>query len=232
MDALMDIASRYHLIVMRCCQAMEPNIEERKWGHSLLGVSVSIRPRSGIGWGMSWRTKKILWVFVFSVLWREKNIALSERNIDWTSSAAILRVKLNIWISGTRRERRESGDLYREVCCLKRSYALLRRKAKSVYHLYVTAPKRNSFKLFNEKGSKPHHYPIPIHSRSLENWDIGGWPPHTERCPGSSVIPFPWIGDEVGRSGPQIKDFYKAGGWMEIDKENIGLQHPMTSVET
>ena len=225
MDALMDIASRYHLIVIEdACQAHGAEYRGKKVGtFGSLGC-FSFYPTKNLGGygdgGMVVTDeKKYYEVLRLLRCYGEKKkyqhtLKTGNSRLDEVQ-AAILRVKLK-YLDQWNEERRRKAEIYTEkFAALNVVCPVEEEKAKSVYHLYVIRlPKRNSLQAFlNEKGIETLiHYPIPIHLQKAYE-ELGyrrGDLLMTERCSREvlSLPLFPGLADEeLEEVVRQIKDF-------------------------
>lgn len=176
MDAILDIANRYHLMVIEdACQAHGAEYQGRKagsFGH--LGC-FSFYPTKNLGaygdGGMVVTNGKKY--FERLRLLRRYGEKRKYEHVlkGWNSrldemQAAILRVKLK-YLDQWNGERRKKALMYKrmfestEVRC-----PVEREKARHVYHLFVIQMKRrNALQVFlKEKGIETLiHYPVPIH---------------------------------------------------------------------
>ncbi len=176
MDAIMDIANRYHLMVMEdACQAHGAEYQGRKMGSFGHQACFSFYPTKNLGaygdGGMVVTNDK-RYDERLRLLRRYGEKRKYEHNLKgWNSrldemQAAILRVKLK-YLDQWNGERRKKALMYKrmlestQVRC-----PAEREQARHVYHLFtIRTKKRNALQVFlREKGIETLiHYPVPIH---------------------------------------------------------------------
>jgi dTDP-4-amino-4,6-dideoxygalactose transaminase len=230
MDAIMDIAERYDLIVIEdACQAHGAEYHGKKVGSFGLFGCFSFYPTKNLGaygdGGMVVTDRKKLYEMLrllrcygekkkYQHILRGGNSRLDE------IQAAILRVKLK-YLDQWNGERRKRAQTYKrmlenaEVIC-----PVEKEKARHVYHLFVIrAKKRNSLQMFLKKSGIETliHYPISIHLQKAykelryHRRDL----PVTERC-AREVLSLPFFpeltSEEMEKVQEQIKNFF-AENW-------------------
>jgi dTDP-4-amino-4,6-dideoxygalactose transaminase len=225
MDAILNIADRYHLIVIEdACQAHGAEYGGKKVGaFGSLGC-FSFYPTKNLGGygdgGMvvtndkkCYETLRLLRCYgeekKYHHFVKGHNSRLDE------IQAAILRVKLKYldqWNEG----RRKKAQIYTQSLQSNRVIPPVEReKAKHVYHLYVIRiKKRNSLQAFlKEKGIETLiHYPIPIHLQKAYK-ELGyrkGDLPITEQC-SQEILSLPFFPEmtesEIEEVANQIRCF-------------------------
>jgi len=226
MDALMDIASRYHLpVVEDACQAHGAEYLGKKAGtFGLLGC-FSFYPTKNLGaygdGGMILtREKKLYERLRLLRRYGEKNkyqhvLKGGNSRLD-EMQAAILRVKLK-FLDQWNKERREKAFLYRRML----EYAAVscpveKEQARHIYHLFVIRAKRRDplQKFLKEKGIETLiHYPVPIHLQKAYK-ELGhrkGDLPVTERV-AQEILSLPFYpeltGEEMTEVQEQIRVFF------------------------
>jgi dTDP-4-amino-4,6-dideoxygalactose transaminase len=197
MDAIMDIANRYHLPVIEdACQAHGAEYQEKKVGtFGLLGC-FSFYPTKNLGaYGdggiIITQDKKLNEKLRLLRRYGEKkkyqHILKGENSRLDEIQAAILRVKLKS-LDRWNTERRKKAFVYRKML----EYAgvscpVEKEQARHIYHLFVIRTKRRDSlqKYLQEKGIETLiHYPTPIHLQKAykELRYRGGDLPVTEKC--------------------------------------------------
>jgi len=176
MDAMMDIADRYNLVVIEdACQAHGAEYQGKKVGSFGLLSCFSFYPTKNLGGygdgGMVVTDdKKLNEKLRLLRCYGEKKkyhhvLKGSNSRLD-EIQGAILRVKLR-YLDQRNEEKRKRARIYRRmlggpgVCC-----PIEKEKARHVYHLFVIrTKKRNALQPFlKENGIETLiHYPIPIH---------------------------------------------------------------------
>ncbi len=176
MDAVMDIANRYHLAVIEdACQAHGAEYQGRKVGSFGLLSCFSFYPTKNLGGygdgGMVVTNDKKLFeklklLRCYGEKRKYEHVLKGGNNRLDEIQAAILRVKLK-YLDRWNEERRKKELIYKrmlestEVIC-----PIEKKEIKHVYHLFVIrSKKRNALQAFlKEKGIQTLiHYPIPIH---------------------------------------------------------------------
>jgi dTDP-4-amino-4,6-dideoxygalactose transaminase len=197
MDAIMDIASRYHLpVVEDACQAHGAEYLGKKAGTFGLFGCFSFYPTKNLGaygdGGMIiTREKKLGERLRLLRRYGEKEkyqhvLKGGNSRLD-EIQAAILRVKLK-FLDQWNTERRKKAFLYRRML----EYAgvsgpVEKEQARHIYHLFVIRTKRRDLlqKILKEKGIETLiHYPTPIHLQKAyqELRYRRGDLPVTEKC--------------------------------------------------
>jgi dTDP-4-amino-4,6-dideoxygalactose transaminase len=227
MEAIMEIARRYHLMVVEdACQAHGAEYRGRKAG-SLGHLSCfSFYPTKNLGAygdGGIVLTNERRYDERLRLLRRYGEKKKYEYvSKGWNSrldeiQAAILRVKLK-YLDQWNGERRKRALMYKrmlegtEVRC-----PVEKERARHVYHLFaIRTRKRNALQVFlKEKGIETLiHYPVPIHLQKAFA-DLR-YPteslPMTERC-AREVLSLPFFpeltSEEMGTVHEQIKSFYR-----------------------
>jgi len=176
MDAIMDIANRYHLMVIEdACQAHGAEYQGRKMGSFGHQACFSFYPTKNLGaygdGGMVLTNDKRYYERL-RLLRRYGEKRKYEHILKgWNSrldemQAAILRVKLK-YLDQWNGERRKKALMFKrmlentQVGC-----PIEREQARHVYHLFtIRTKKRNALQVFlKEKGIETLiHYPVPIH---------------------------------------------------------------------
>ncbi len=176
MDAVMDIANRYHLAVIEdACQAHGAEYQGRKVGSFGLLSCFSFYPTKNLGGygdgGMVVTNDKKLFeklklLRCYGEKRKYEHVLKGGNNRLDEIQAAILRVKLK-YLDRWNEERRKRVLIYKRM--LERTEVICpieKEQAKHVYHLFVIrSKKRNALQAFlKEKGIQTLiHYPIPIH---------------------------------------------------------------------
>jgi dTDP-4-amino-4,6-dideoxygalactose transaminase len=176
MDAVMDIANRYHLAVIEdACQAHGAEYQGRKVGSFGLLSCLSFYPTKNLGGygdgGMVVTNDKKLFeklklLRCYGEKRKYEHVLKGGNNRLDEIQAAILRVKLK-YLDRWNEERRKRVLIYKRM--LERTEVICpieKEQAKHVYHLFVIrSKKRNALHTFlEEKGiATLIHYPIPIH---------------------------------------------------------------------
>lgn len=176
MDAMMDIANRYHLAVIEdACQAHGAEYQGRKVGSFGLLGCFSFYPTKNLGGygdgGMVVTNDKKLFeklklLRCYGEKRKYEHVLKGGNNRLDEIQAAILRVKLK-YLDRWNEERRKRVLIYKRM--LERTEVICpieKEQAKHVYHLFVIrSKKRNALQAFlKEKGIQTLiHYPIPIH---------------------------------------------------------------------
>ena len=176
MDAMMDIANRYHLAVIEdACQAHGAEYQGRKVGSFGLLSCFSFYPTKNLGGygdgGMVVTNDKKLFeklklLRCYGEKRKYEHVLKGGNNRLDEIQAAILRVKLK-YLDRWNEERRKRVLIYKRM--LERTEVICpieKEQAKYVYHLFVIrSKKRNALQAFlKEKGIQTLiHYPIPIH---------------------------------------------------------------------
>jgi len=176
MDAMMDIANRYHLAVIEdACQAHGAEYQGRKVGSFGLLSCFSFYPTKNLGGygdgGMVVTNDKKLFeklklLRCYGEKRKYEHVLKGGNNRLDEIQAAILRVKLK-YLDRWNEERRKRVLIYKRM--LERTEVICpieKEQAKHVYHLFVIrSKKRNALQAFlKEKGIQTLiHYPIPIH---------------------------------------------------------------------
>jgi len=226
MDAIMDIANRYHLMVIEdACQAHGAEYQGKKagsFGH--LGC-FSFYPTKNLGaygdGGMVVTNDKRYYERL-RLLRRYGEKRKYEHILKgWNSrldemQAAILRVKLK-YLDQWNGERRKKALMYKrmfegtEMRC-----PVEKEQARHVYHLFVIrTKKRNALQVFlKEKGIETLiHYPVPIHLQKAFTdlkYSTGSLPT-TERC-AREILSLPFFpeltSEEMGTVHEQLRKFF------------------------
>jgi dTDP-4-amino-4,6-dideoxygalactose transaminase len=226
MDAIMDIAERYDLIVIEdACQAHGAEYHGKKVGSFGLFGCFSFYPTKNLGaygdGGMVVTDDKKLYEMLrllrcYGEKKKYQHILKGENSRLDEIQAAVLRVKLK-YLDQWNGERRKKALTYKrmlengEVIC-----PVEKEKARHVYHLFVIrTKKRNSLQTFlKENGIEALiHYPIPIHLQKAfkelqyHRRDL----PITERC-AREILSLPFFpeltGEEMEKVQEQIKNFF------------------------
>ena len=226
MDAIMDIAERYDLIVIEdACQAHGAEYHGKKVGSFGLFGCFSFYPTKNLGaygdGGMVVTDDKKLYEMLrllrcYGEKKKYQHILKGENSRLDEIQAAVLRVKLK-YLDQWNGERRKKALTYKrmlenaEVIC-----PVEKEKARHVYHLFVIrTKKRNSLQTFlKENGIEALiHYPIPIHLQKAykelryQRRDL----PVTERC-AREILSLPFFpeltGEEMEEVQEQIKNFF------------------------
>ena len=225
MDAIMDIAERYDLIVIEdACQAHGAEYHGKKVGSFGLFGCFSFYPTKNLGaygdGGMVVTDDKKLYEMLrllrcYGEKKKYQHILKGENSRLDEIQAAVLRVKLK-YLDQWNGERRKKALTYKrmlenaEVIC-----PVEKEKARHVYHLFVIrTKKRNSLQTFlKENGIEALiHYPIPIHLQKAykelryQRRDL----PVTERC-AREILSLPFFpeltSEEMGEVQQRIKVF-------------------------
>ena len=226
MDAIMDIAGRYDLIVIEdACQAHGAEYHGKKVGSFGLFGCFSFYPTKNLGaygdGGMVvtdhiklYEGLRLLRCYgekkKYQHILKGGNSRLDE------IQAAILRVKLK-YLDQWNGERRKRAQTYKRM--LENAEAICpveKEKARHVYHLFVIrVKKRNSLQMFLKKSGIETliHYPIPIHLQKAykelryQRRDL----PVTERC-AREILSLPFFpeltSEEMEKVQEQIKNFF------------------------
>jgi dTDP-4-amino-4,6-dideoxygalactose transaminase len=226
MDAIMDIAERYDLIVIEdACQAHGAEYHGKKVGSFGLFGCFSFYPTKNLGaygdGGMVVTDDKKLYEMLrllrcYGEKKKYQHILKGENSRLDEIQAAVLRVKLK-YLDQWNGERRKKALTYKrmlenaEVIC-----PVEKEKARHVYHLFVIrAKKRNSLQTFlRENGIEALiHYSIPIHLQKAykelryHRRDL----PVTERC-AREILSLPFFpeltSEEMEKVQEQIKNFF------------------------
>ncbi len=227
MDAIMDIAERYHLMVIEdACQAHGAEYQGQKVGSIGAMGCFSFYPTKNLGaygdGGMVVTDHKPYYERLrLHRCYGEKR---KYENIlkGWNSrldeiQAAILRVKLK-YLDQWNGERRKKALMYNRLLAnADVTLPVEKEQARHVYHLFVIrAKRRNALQAFlKERGIETLiHYPIPIHlQKAFSGLRYGtGSLPVTERCAREvlSLPLFPELSSEEMREiQEQIKNFFK-----------------------
>jgi dTDP-4-amino-4,6-dideoxygalactose transaminase len=226
MDAIMDIANRYHLMVIEdACQAHGAEYQERKMGSFGRLACFSFYPTKNLGaygdGGMVVTNDK-RYDERLRLLRRYGEKRKYEHVLKgWNSrldemQAATLRVKLK-YLDQWNGERRKRALMYKrmledtEVRC-----PVEREQARHVYHLFVIrTKKRNALRVFlKEKGIETLiHYPVPIHLQKAYA-ELGyrrGHLPVTEKVAHEALsLPFypELTSEEMREVQEQLKNFF------------------------
>jgi dTDP-4-amino-4,6-dideoxygalactose transaminase len=227
MDAIIDMAHRYHLMVIEdACQAHGAEYQEKKVGSIGIMGCFSFYPTKNLGaygdGGMVVTNEKKYYERL-RLLRRYGEKRKYEHILrGWNSrldemQAAILRVKLK-YLDQWNGERRKKALMYKrllegtEVTC-----PVEKEQARHVYHLFVIRTKRrNAFQVFlKEKGIETLiHYPVPIHRQKAYK-ELGyrrGALPITERY-AQEILSLPFYPElateEMREVQEQIKKFFK-----------------------
>jgi len=229
MDAIMDIAERYDLIVIEdACQAHGAEYHGKKVGSFGLFGCFSFYPTKNLGaygdGGMVVTDDKKLYEMLrllrcYGEKKKYQHILKGENSRLDEIQAAVLRVKLK-YLDQWNGERRKKALTYKrmlenaEVIC-----PVEKEKARHVYHLFVIrTKKRNSLQMFLKKSGIETliHYPIPIHLQKAykelryQRRDL----PVTERC-AREILSLPFFpeltSEEMGEVQQRIKIFFTGG---------------------
>jgi dTDP-4-amino-4,6-dideoxygalactose transaminase len=226
MDAIMDIANRYHLPVIEdACQAHGAEYLGKKTGtFGLLGC-FSFYPTKNLGaygdGGMIiTREKKLDERLRLLRRYGEKKkyqhvLKGGNSRLD-EIQAAILRVKLK-FLDQWNTERRKKAFLYRRMLEYTGvSCPVEKEQARHIYHLFVIRTKRRDplQKFLKEKGIETLiHYPVPIHLQKAykelgyQRRDL----PVTERV-AQEILSLPFYpeltGEEIREVQEQIRNFF------------------------
>ena len=197
MDAVLDLADRYNLIVIEdACQAHGAEYQGRKVGSFGALGCFSFYPTKNLGgYGdgglVITENRKFYEKLKLLRCYGEKKkyqyiLKGGNSRLDEIQSA-ILRVKLR-YLDQWNGERRKKALVYKRLLeGAKVAYPVEKEEARHVYHLFVIqAKKRNSLQAFlKERGIETLiHYPIPIHLQRAFK-DLGhkrGDLPLTEQC--------------------------------------------------
>lgn len=226
MDAIMDIAHRYHLTVIEdACQAHGAEYQEKKVGSIGVMGCFSFYPTKNLGaygdGGMVVTNDKKYYerLRLLRCYGEKKKYEHAVRG--WNSrldemQAAILRVKLK-YLDQWNGERRKKALMYKrllegtEVTC-----PVEKEQARHVYHLFIIrAKKRNALQVFlKEKGIETLiHYPVPTHLQKAYK-ELGyqrGDLPLTERY-AQEILSLPFYpeltAEEMREVQEQIKKFF------------------------
>ncbi len=227
MDAIMDIADRYHLMVIEdACQAHGAEYQGQRVGSIGAMGCFSFYPTKNLGaygdGGMVVTDHKPYYERLRLLRCYGEKRKYEHILKGWNSrldevQAAILRVKLK-YLDQWNGERRKKALMYKRL--LANVDVILpfeKEQARHVYHLFVIrAKRRNALQAFlKEQGIETLiHYPIPIH---LQKAFSGlryrkGSLPVTERCAREvlSLPLFPELSSEEMREvQEQIKNFFR-----------------------
>jgi len=227
MDAIMDIANRYGLIVIEdACQAHGAEYQGKKVGSFGLLGCFSFYPTKNLGaygdGGMVVTDQKKLYeklrlLRCYGEKKKYEHILKTGNSRLDEIQAAILRVKLK-YLDQWNGERRRGALIYKrmlentEVSC-----PIEKEQARHVYHLFVIrAKRRNALQVFlKEKGiGTMIHYPIPIHFQKAYK-ELGyrkGDLPVTEKY-AQEILSLPFFpeltGEEMRTVQEQIKKFFQ-----------------------
>jgi dTDP-4-amino-4,6-dideoxygalactose transaminase len=227
MDAIIDIAHRYHLMVIEdACQAHGAEYQEKKVGSIGIMGCFSFYPTKNLGaygdGGMVVTNEKKYYERL-RLLRRYGEKKKYEHVVrGWNSrldeiQAAILRVKLK-YLDQWNGERRKKALMCKrlledtEVTC-----PVEKEQARHVYHLFVIrTKKRNALQVFlKEKGIEILiHYPVPIHLQRAYT-ELGyrrGDLPVTEKV-AHEILSLPFYPEltteEMREVQEQVKSFFK-----------------------
>jgi dTDP-4-amino-4,6-dideoxygalactose transaminase len=227
MDAIMDIANRYHLMVIEdACQAHGAEYQGRKVGSFGRLACFSFYPTKNLGaygdGGMVVTNEKKFYERLrllrrygekrkYEYILKGWNSRLDEMQ------AAILRVKLK-YLHQWNGERRKRALMYKRM--LERTEVrcpVEKEQARHVYHLFVIrTKKRNVLQVFlKKKGIETLiHYPVPIHLQKAYA-ELGyrrGDLPVTEKC-ATEILSLPFYpeltSEEMRQVQEQLKNFFK-----------------------
>jgi dTDP-4-amino-4,6-dideoxygalactose transaminase len=227
MDAIMDIAKRYNLMVIEdACQAHGAEYRGKKVGSLGLLSCFSFYPTKNLGaygdGGMVMTDRKKLYDILRLLRCYGENKKYEHVLKGWNSRldeihAAVLRVKLK-YLDQWNGERRKRALAYRralentEIIC-----PSVKEQVRHVYHLFVIRTKRrNSLQSFlKEKGIDTLiHYPVPIHLQKAYK-ELGyrrGDLPVTESV-AQEILSLPFFpeltGDEMREVQGQMKNFFR-----------------------
>jgi len=227
MDAITDIAHRYHLMVVEdACQAHGAEYQEQKVGSIGAMGCFSFYPTKNLGaygdGGMVVTDHKSYYERLRLLRYYGERRKYEHILKGWNSrldevQAAILRVKLK-YLDRWNGERRQKALMYKRLLAnAEVNLPVEKDQARHVYHLFVIRTKRrNGLQVFlKQQGIDTLiHYPIPIH---LQKAFSGlryrrGSLPVTERCAREvlSLPLFPELSSEEMREiQEQIKTFFK-----------------------
>jgi dTDP-4-amino-4,6-dideoxygalactose transaminase len=229
MDAIMEIASRYHLMVIEdACQAHGAEYREKKVGSIGVMGCFSFYPTKNLGaygdGGMVVTNdrkyyERLRLLRCYGEKKKYEHILKGWNNRLDEIQAAILRVKLK-YLNQWNGERRKRALAYKrmlqdtEVFCHREM-----EQVRHVYHLFVIqTKKRNSLQAYlKQKGIETLiHYPVPIHLQKAYR-ELGyrrGDLRMTERC-SREVLSLPFFPEiteaEIAEVTTQIKKFYEKG---------------------
>jgi dTDP-4-amino-4,6-dideoxygalactose transaminase len=229
MDAIMDIAKRYNLMVIEdACQAHGAEYRGKKVGSLGLMSCFSFYPTKNLGahgdGGMVVTDRKKLYDLLRLLRFYGENKKYEHVLKGWNSrldeiQAAVLRVKLK-YLDQWNGERRKRALAYKRV--LENTEIIcpsVKEQIRHVYHLFVIQTKRrNSLQSFlKEKGIDTLiHYPVPIHLQKAYK-ELGyrrGDLPVTESV-AQEILSLPFFpeltGEEMREVSTQIKSFYVQG---------------------
>jgi dTDP-4-amino-4,6-dideoxygalactose transaminase len=227
MDAIMDIADRYHLLVIEdACQAHGAEYQGQRVGSIGAMGCFSFYPTKNLGaygdGGMVVTDHKTYYERLRLLRCYGEKRKYEHILKGWNSrldevQAAILRVKLK-YLDQWNGERRKKALMYRRLLAnADVTLPVEKEQARHVYHLFVIRTKRrNALQAFlKEQGIETLiHYPIPIH---LQKAFSGlryrkGSLPVTERC-AREVLSLPFFpelsSEEMREIQGQIKNFFK-----------------------
>jgi dTDP-4-amino-4,6-dideoxygalactose transaminase len=227
MNAIMDIASRYHLMVIEdACQAHGAEYQGRKigsFGHLACFSFYPTKNLGGYGDGGMVVTDDKRYDERLRLLRRYGEKRKYEHILKgWNSrldemQAAILRVKLK-YLDHWNGQRRKRALMYRRL--LEDTGVNLpveKRQGRHVYHLFVIRTKqRNALQAFlKEKGIETLvHYPVPIHLQKAYT-ELGyrrGDLPVTEKVAHEALsLPFypELTGEEMREVQEQVRKFFE-----------------------
>lgn len=228
MAAIMDIAHRYHLMVIEdSCQAHGAEYQEKKVGSMGIMGCFSFYPTKNLGaygdGGIVVTNEKKYYERLRLLRCYGEKKKYEHVLRGWNSrldemQAAILRVKLK-YLDQWNGERRKKALIYKgllegmEVTC-----PVEKEQARHVYHLFVIRTKRrNALQVFlKAKGIETLiHYPVPIHLQKAYR-ELGyrkGDLPITQRH-AQDILSLPFYpeltAEEIGEVSRAIRDFFES----------------------
>jgi dTDP-4-amino-4,6-dideoxygalactose transaminase len=227
MDAIMQIAGRYHLMVIEdACQAHGAEYREKKVGSIGVMGCFSFYPTKNLGaygdGGMVVTNDKKYYerlrlLRCYGEKKKYEHILKGWNNRLDEIQAAMLRIKLK-YLDQWNGERRKRALAYKRM--LQNTKVVCpseKEQIRHVYHLFVIRTKRrNSLQAFlKQKGIETLiHYPVPIHLQKAYR-ELGyrrGDLPITERC-SQEVISLPFFPEitepEIEEVTTQVKNFFE-----------------------
>jgi dTDP-4-amino-4,6-dideoxygalactose transaminase len=227
MDAIMQIAGRYHLMVIEdACQAHGAEYREKKVGSIGVMGCFSFYPTKNLGaygdGGMVVTNDKKYYerlrlLRCYGEKKKYEHILKGWNNRLDEIQAAMLRIKLK-YLDQWNGERRKRALAYKRM--LQNTKVVCpseKEQIRHVYHLFVIRTKRrNSLQVFlKQKGIETLiHYPVPIHLQKAYR-ELGyrrGDLPITERC-SQEVISLPFFPEitepEIEEVTTQVKNFFE-----------------------
>ncbi|OGP79287.1 MAG: hypothetical protein A2V86_08640 [Deltaproteobacteria bacterium RBG_16_49_23] len=227
MEGIMDLARRYHLLVIEdACQAHGAEFRGKKAGSFGVMGCFSFYPTKNLGGSGDGGFvitddhklyEKLRLLRCYGEKKKYRHILQGGNSRLDEIQAAILRVKLR-YLDQWNEQRRKKALLYKKrlegsgvICPVEKD------GVRHVYHLFVIRSKRrNSLQAsLKEKGIETLiHYPIPIHLQEAYN-DLGyrrGDFPVTEKC-AREILSLPFFPElsqrEIDEVGDRVKNFCK-----------------------